>query len=98
MKAIELTDKANEDLESIWFYGYSQFGIARADEYIRQMSRRFTQLAEQQTGRRRGELGDDICSLPYASHVIFYLDKPLLIRIIRVLHHSQDVQSHLYWL
>ena len=34
MKEIELTPKAEEDLEAIWDYSFRQFGVVQADAYI----------------------------------------------------------------
>lgn len=34
MKEIELTPKAEEDLEAIWNYSFRQFGVIQADGYI----------------------------------------------------------------
>lgn len=97
MKEVELTPKAHEDLESIWLYGFNRFGINQADRYIQQFSEHFTLLAGQNVGRRRRELGEDIYALPCARHVIFYLVSSACITVIRVLHHSQDVVTHLHW-
>lgn len=35
MKEIELTPKAEEDLEGNWDYSFRQFGVVQADAYIR---------------------------------------------------------------
>lgn len=34
MKEIDLTPKAEEDLEAIWDYSFRQFGVILADAYI----------------------------------------------------------------
>lgn len=97
MKEIELTPKAIEDLENIWMYGYERFGIARADRYIQHLSATFTQLATNNIGRRRKELGEAIYSIPCISHILFYLESTTFITVMRILHHSQDVETQLHW-
>lgn len=97
MREIELTPKANEDLENIWLYGFEMFGMEKADRYILHISCVFGHLAQHSAGRRRGELGQDIRSFPCRQHVIFYKENRQMISVIRVLHHSRDVETHLYW-
>ncbi|WP_437891408.1 type II toxin-antitoxin system RelE/ParE family toxin [Phytobacter sp. V91] len=97
MREIELTPKANEDLESIWLYGFEMFGMEKADRYILHLSSVFGHIAQHRAGRRREELGQDIRSFPSRQHVIFYKEDEQAIIVIRVLHHSQDVETHLYW-
>nr|WP_318605294.1 type II toxin-antitoxin system RelE/ParE family toxin [Enterobacter asburiae] len=45
MKEIELTPKAEEDLEAIWGYSFRQFGIVQADAYISRIAAVFNVLA-----------------------------------------------------
>lgn len=47
MKEIELTPKAEEDLEAIWDYSFRQFGIVQADAYIGRIAAVFDVLAMQ---------------------------------------------------
>ena len=95
MREIELTPKANQDLEGIWLYGFETFGVESADRYIQNISSVFCHLAQHCAGRRREDLGGDIHSFPCRRHVIFYREDTRVMTVIRVLHHSQDVESHL---
>lgn len=97
MREIELTPKANEDLENIWLYGFEAFGMAQADRYIQHISAVFDHLAQHLTGRLRDELGQDIRSFPCQQHVIFYKENTRMMTVVRVLHHSQDVETHWHW-
>ena len=63
MKEIELTPKAEEDLEAIWDYSFRQFGVVQADAYIGRIAAVFDVLAMHDIGTHRAELGDDICTL-----------------------------------
>ena len=37
MKALELSPKAQADLEDIWLYSLSQWGLAQADDYLAEL-------------------------------------------------------------
>lgn len=67
MKGIELTPKAEEDLDIVWDYSFRQFGVAQADEYIGRIAAVFDVLATHNIGTQRQELGEDIYSQPVRS-------------------------------
>lgn len=50
MKEIELTPKAEEDLEAIWDYSFRQFGIIQVDAYIGRIAAVFDVLAMHDIG------------------------------------------------
>ncbi|MEJ5069929.1 type II toxin-antitoxin system RelE/ParE family toxin [Leclercia sp.] len=97
MKEIELTPKAEEDLEAIWDYSFRQFGVIQADEYIGRIAAVFDVLATHDIGSRRPELGENICSLPVAQHMIYFVPVHSVITIIRILSQSQDTTRHDPW-
>ncbi|STW26188.1 Plasmid stabilisation system protein [Klebsiella michiganensis] len=57
MKEIELTPKAEEDLEAIWDYSFREFGVVQADAYIGRIAAVFDVLAMHDIGTHRAELG-----------------------------------------
>lgn len=97
MKEIELTPKAEEDLEAIWYYSFRRFGVVKADEYIERIAAVFEVLATHEVGTRRAELGERICSLPAEQHMIYFVSSPFTITIIRILSQSQDTVRHEPW-
>ncbi|AVF38001.1 type II toxin-antitoxin system RelE/ParE family toxin [Rahnella sikkimica] len=97
MKEINLTPKANEDLEDIWSYSQENFGVVKADDYISRFSDIFDVLATHEIGSLRPELGEHIFSLPIEKHVIFFIPSDTAITVIRILNQSQDVLRHLVW-
>ncbi|KKY78948.1 plasmid stabilization protein ParE [Enterobacter cloacae] len=97
MKEIELTPKAEEDLEAIWVYSFRQFGIVQADAYIGRITEVFNVLAMHDIGLHRPELGEDICSLPVEQHMIYFLSSHSVVTVIRILSHSQDTARHEPW-
>lgn len=97
MKAIELTPKAEEDLEAIWGYSFRQFGVIQADEYIGRIAAVFDVLARHEVGTQRAELGDNICSLPVEHHMIYFVSSNSVVTIIRILSQYQDTARHEPW-
>lgn len=82
---------------AIWEYSFRQFGVIQADEYIGRIAAVFDVLTTHDIGTQRPELGDDICSLPVAQHMIYFVPADSVITIIRVLSQSQDMMRHEPW-
>ncbi len=97
MKEIELTPKAEEDLEAIWNYSFRQFGVVQADEYIGRIAAVFDVLAMHEIGTQRAELGEDIFSLPVEQHMLYFVSSHSVVTIIRILSQSQDTARHEPW-
>ncbi|MGS3490023.1 type II toxin-antitoxin system RelE/ParE family toxin [Enterobacter hormaechei subsp. xiangfangensis] len=97
MKEIELTPKAEEDLEGIWDYSFRQFGVVQADAYIDRIAAVFDVLARHDIGTHRAELGEAICSLPVEQHIIYFVTSHSVVTIIRILSQSQDTARHEPW-
>lgn len=97
MKEIELTPKAEEDLEAIWDYSFRQFGVVLADEYIGRIAAVFDVLAMHEIGTQRAELGEDIFSLPVEQHMLYFVSSHSVVTIIRILSQSQDSARHEPW-
>lgn len=98
MKEVELTPKAEEDLEAIWEYSFRQFGIVQADAYIGRIAAVFDVLAMHDIGTHRAELGDNIYSLPVEQHMIYFVSSHSVITIIRILSQFQDTARHEPWI
>ena len=97
MKGIELTPKAEEDLNIIWEYSFRRFGVAQADEYIGRIAAVFDVLATHNIGTQRPELGEDIYSQPVEKHMIYFVSSYAVVTIIRILSQSQDISRHEPW-
>ncbi|HHA1933916.1 TPA: type II toxin-antitoxin system RelE/ParE family toxin [Enterobacter ludwigii] len=94
MKEIELTPKAEEDLEAIWGYSFRQLGVIQADEYTGLNAAVFNVLATHDIGTLRPELGKDIWSRPEPQHMIYFVPVHSVISIIRILSQFQDTTKH----
>lgn len=94
MKEIELTPKAEEELETILDYSFRQFGIIQADAYIGRIAAVFDVLAVHDIGTHSAELGDNICSLPMEQHMIYFVSSHSVVTVIRILSQSQGTARH----
>ena len=91
MKALELSPKAQADLEDIWLYSLSQWGLAQADDYLAALRRIIEGL---QDGRTPSRNADDVrhgyCMALAKRHVIVFRESLEKIEVIRVLHQRMD--------
>ncbi len=96
MPSFRLRERAKEDLRSIGRYTQATWGREQRNHYLAQLDAAFHLLAQEP---QRGRSCDDI-RLGYRKHhigrhLIFYRQVPPDIEIIRVLHDSMDIESHL---
>jgi toxin ParE1/3/4 len=85
-----------EELEEIWQYSLSNWGIDQADQYIRDLTSRFEWLAENpQAGKQRDDIKPGYYCFPQGSHLIFYRTIDDTLDILGVPHQSMDVESRI---
>ena len=90
----ELSEEAEQDLEEIFDYTEKEFGLDKAFEYVSSFDEIFELLVENPfLGRGRPEIREDLRSILFKHHLVFYRIKSKTIRIIRILHGSRDI----YW-
>ena len=93
MKRLLLSPSARSDLISIREYIASENKRA-ANRVIREIKARFTTLLRfPELGRRRDELRKGLRSFPVKKYVVFYFVTGDRVRIVRVLHGSQNIDS-----
>lgn len=96
MPIIFKTDRAREDLINIWRYTYREWGEQQADHYCDGLAKAFELLAETpQVRRLRTELTPPVRIHHVKHHLIVYLEIEGGIRLIRILHGSMEMDSHL---
>jgi len=87
---------AEADLTSIWDYSVETWGIAQARRYLGDIERAFTDLCDSPIrGRPFSELKGGLWRYPCGSHVILYERTDQGITIVRVLHNTRDIPSHI---
>ena len=91
-----LRQLAENDLEQIWLYTLREWGIAQADKYVRDLTARFSWLAEHaQIGKCRDDIKQGYYCFPEGSHVIFYTLTDYGIDIVGIPHQRMDVTGYL---
>lgn len=93
---IILSRAAYGDLVEIGEYGEAHFGSLAADSYHDDIERCFERLADHPlSGEARAVWGVGIRYLVCNRHRIVYRLSDDTVQILRILHHSRDVQKHL---
>ncbi len=95
-QAYQLTPDAQTDLIEIRRYTLNQWGHEQSKAYLSELRQSINALSKTPgIGKQRLDVGTDIYSFPYASHVIYYtLCKQGLV-IFAVLHKRMLPLSHL---
>jgi toxin ParE1/3/4 len=96
MRGLELTPRARRDIEEIWEYSADQFGLGRADLYLRDIQRPAMTVAEDP---RRGLACEEIRSgypeVAVGSHILFFKASATRVFIVRILHRRMDFGRHI---
>ena len=91
-----LSPKARDDMESVWLYTLSQWGLEQTGKYVDDLAVAFVLLT---TNPRLGKRCDNIRlgyrKHPTLRHVVYYREVDYGIEIIRVLHDHQLAARHL---
>ena len=96
MPAFLLSEKALEDLKSIGRYTLKSWGREQRNIYLSKLDESFYLLAERpQLGSARDDIRNGYRVYHVRRHLIFYRQKPTEIEIIRIMHDSMDVETHL---
>jgi len=88
--------QAEADLLDIWLYTADEWNLTQADNYLTQLGRAIENLVEHpEMGKDRSELRAGYRSLRVNHHIIFYRLNASEVEVIRVLHESVDIESHI---
>ena len=90
-----LSNEAERDLENIFDFGVYRFGQSQSVKYFDRLINSLDQLCDNpRIGKSRPELDSRLRSFVIQSHIIFYEVKNESIFILRILHHSRDVERY----
>ena len=93
---LELSRRAQSDLDEIRDYSVGRFGAARAIAYLDAIEGAFRQLlAYPDIGSARGGADDQVRSYPAEEHRIYYEHDAERVLVLRVLHKRMDAGRHL---
>ena len=94
----EISDKALEDIESIWLYTIETWSVEQADRYYNQLFDEIEYISEHPlSGRNIDHIRKNYWCTKVKSHLIFYRYKTSgkKVEIIRILHQSMDVEERI---
>lgn len=95
MKAIAFSPAAEADIGEIWDYSADRWGPDQADNYTDAIRDACYALARGAKHGRPAEVLPDFQKYLCGSHVIYFLDYPGHLDVIRILHQRQDAERHL---
>ncbi|NJR72167.1 MAG: type II toxin-antitoxin system RelE/ParE family toxin [Gammaproteobacteria bacterium] len=87
--------EAAADIDEIWDYSANMWGLDRADSYVDAIRDACYGLAR---GTKHGHPANalpDFQKYLCGAHVVYFLDTPSHLDVIRILHQRQDVERHL---
>jgi toxin ParE1/3/4 len=93
---IQLSPKAQADLDDIWTYTEQKWNAAQAENYVRQIAKAFDVIAtEPRRGRDSGDIRPGYRKYLVGSHVIFFRVTASYVDVVRILHAHMDFDRHL---
>jgi len=97
MKRYRLSPGAERDLAEIWLYSAQNWGMDRADDYIRALNDAMTTIAEDpRTGSPCEDVKAGYRKRLSGSHAIFYKQAQTGVVVVRVLHQNMDFTRNLH--
>ena len=96
MPRFHLTPDARSDLIDIRRFTSEQWGAGQSKKYLSELRQTILLLAENPLpGHVRPDLGSEVLSFPYVSHVIYYLVHKQQLVVFGVLHKRMVPLNHL---
>ncbi|PHS26805.1 MAG: hypothetical protein COA83_01955 [Methylophaga sp.] len=93
---IRFSNKASRDLDAILDYSIINFGLAVTVDYHTTLETCFETLdTNPDLGTRVEHIRSDYLCFEHRSHLIFYKKNDDDIFIVRIIHKSMDVQTHI---
>ena len=96
MANYQLTNKAVEDLDSIWLYTCEVWSEKQADQYYHDLIAACESICKESfnADKEYAEIQSGLKCRPCRMHLIFYkYSSEDLVTIIRILHESMDITS-----
>jgi toxin ParE1/3/4 len=96
MLEIRLTPQARSDLDYIWNFTSTQWGLDQAEAYLLSLDQTMRAVAQTpKIGRTIDEIRKGYLLFPSGSHLLVYRLKPDVIEFVRILHKRMDIARHL---
>ena len=96
MLRVEIARLAQRDLENIYSYGATNFGVAKADAYAAEFMAATRRLAEfSDLGMAIPGRRDGLRRLSCGAHILLYQKTGATLLVVRVLHARMDLDRHI---
>ena len=97
MAKYRLTNKAVDDLTSIWNYTLEKWSEKQADKYYNMLIDNFNEISKTPSlGKNYSDIIKNILGLRVGRHIIFYRElQNNEIEIIRILHEQMDLKNRI---
>ena len=96
MPIYRLTQDARADLIEIRRFTVNQWGSLQSQKYLSELRQTIRLLAETPSlGKSKSDVGPNIMSFPYVSHVIYYVVHEQQLIVFAVLHKRMLPLNHL---
>lgn len=96
MSRFVLSPRARRDLDDIWAYSAQEWGVDRAERYLRRIAEAVDLIAETpELGRKCDYIREGYRKHPVGSHVLFYRLIEDGVDVVRILHQTRDFDRHL---
>jgi toxin ParE1/3/4 len=93
---VRLRPSAEKDFVEIGDYTREEWSDAQAQIYLQKLLLTIRQIGEKPlAGRQLSGVRADYRCRRSGSHLIYYIAKPELVEIVRILHEKVDVRHHL---
>ena len=90
-----LSRAAARDLDAIFDYGATHWGVEQAAAYVSSFADCFTLLADfPRIGTARPDVAPGIRSTPHGSHIVYFTSDVASVTIERILHNRQVPRVH----
>jgi len=90
-----LAPRARDDMEAVWLYSLSEWGVEQADRYIDDLTIAFAFLTDSpKAGATCENIRTGYRRYPVIRHVVYYRETSYGIEDIRVLHDRMLVARH----
>ncbi|MDD4754234.1 MULTISPECIES: type II toxin-antitoxin system RelE/ParE family toxin [Proteiniphilum] len=94
----EISEKAFEDIENIWLYTIESWSVEQADRYFNLLLDEIEYITEHPLSEKNADhIRKNYRYTKVKSHLVFYRYKKSekKVEIIRILHHSMDVEERM---
>lgn len=96
MSTYRLTPAARRDLSSIWDYTQERGDQRQAETYVNEIRAAVERIADDPgRGRTCDEIREGYRRYSIGSHLLFYVERPGGVDVIRILHQRMDPSRHL---